>query len=141
MGRHRRPFYRIAAFDSRTARDGRCLEVLGTYDPLVADEAKQVELKVDRVKHWIDNGALPSDTVKSIIEPTAAGDWHSVGLCSDGSYDCDAGLITSFPTRNVGGNLEIVKGVEINEFSRAKIDASIAELKEEKSMVAELLPG
>ena len=46
MGRHRRPFYRIAAFDSRTARDGRCLEVLGTYDPLVADEAKQVELKI-----------------------------------------------------------------------------------------------
>jgi malate dehydrogenase len=79
------------------------------------------------------------DTVKSIIEPTAAGDWHSVGLCSDGSYDCEPGLITSFPTRNVGGNLEIVKGVEINEFSRAKIDASLAELKEEKSMVADLL--
>jgi len=68
MGRHRRPFYRIAAFDSRTARDGRCLEVLGTYDPLVADEAKQVELKIDRVTHWLNNGALPSDTVKSIIK-------------------------------------------------------------------------
>jgi malate dehydrogenase len=81
------------------------------------------------------------DTVKSIIEPTAAGDWHSVALCSDCSYDCEAGLITSFPTRNVGGNLEIVKGVNINEFSRAKIDASIAELKEEKSMVANLIPS
>ncbi len=81
------------------------------------------------------------DTVKSIIEPTSAGNWHSVGLCSDGSYDCEAGLITSFPTRNVGGKLEIVKGVSINEFSRAKIDASLSELKEEKSLVAELLLG
>jgi malate dehydrogenase len=81
------------------------------------------------------------DTVKSIIEPTAAGNWHSVGLCSDGSYDCEAGLITSFPTRNVGGKLEIVKGVEINPFSREKIDASLEELKGEKTMVAELLPG
>jgi len=81
------------------------------------------------------------NTVRSIIEPTAAGNWHSVGLCSDGSYDCEAGLITSFPTRNVGGNLEIVKGVSINEFSRAKIDASLSELKEEKALVADLLPG
>ncbi len=81
------------------------------------------------------------DTVKSIIEPTAAGNWHSVGLCSDGSYDCEAGLITSFPTRNVGGKLEIVKGVSINEFSRAKIDASLSELKEEKTLVSDLLPG
>lgn len=72
MGRRRRPFYRIAAFDSRTARDGRCLEVLGTYDPLVADEDKQVELKIDRVTHWLDNGALPSDTVASIIKRAKA---------------------------------------------------------------------
>ncbi len=81
------------------------------------------------------------DTVKSIITPTEAGDWHSVALCSDGSYGCEAGLIASFPTRNIGGKLEIVKGLPINEFSRAKIDASLAELKEEKALVAELLPG
>jgi len=81
------------------------------------------------------------DTVKSIITPTEAGDWHSVALCSDGSYGCEAGLITSFPTRNIGGKLEIVKGLPINEFSRSKIDASLTELKEEKALVAELLPG
>jgi malate dehydrogenase len=50
-------------------------------------------------------------------------------------------LITSFPTRNIGGKLEIVKGLPINEFSRSKIDASLTELKEEKALVAELLPG
>ena len=81
-----------------------------------------------------------SDTVRSIITPTAAGDWHSVALCSDGSYGCEAGLITSFPTRNIAGKLELVKGLAVNEFSRSKIDATLNELKEEKSLVADLLP-
>ena len=80
------------------------------------------------------------DTVRSIITPTAAGDWHSVALCSDGSYGCEAGLITSFPTRNIAGKLELVKGLPVNEFSRSKIDATLNELKEEKSLVADLLP-
>ena len=81
------------------------------------------------------------DTVLSIIEPTAAGDWHSVCLRSDGSYGVEAGLISSFPIRGDGQKLSIVQGVPINEFSRAKIDASVKELKEERSLVAELLNG
>jgi len=80
------------------------------------------------------------DTVRSIVEPTAAGDWHSVCLCSDGSYGIESGLITSFPIRSNGSKLEIVQGLPINDFSRGKIDATINELKEEKSMVADLLP-
>jgi malate dehydrogenase len=80
------------------------------------------------------------DTVRSIVEPTAAGDWHSVCLCSDGSYGVESNLITSFPIRSNGGKLEIVQGLPVNEFSRAKIDATVGELKEEKSMVSELLP-
>jgi malate dehydrogenase len=80
------------------------------------------------------------DSVRSIIEPTPAGDWHSVCLRSDGSYGIEAGLISSFPVRNRGPGLEIVPGLPLNEFSRAKIDATVAELKEEKAMVAELLP-
>ena len=80
------------------------------------------------------------DSVRSIIEPTAAGDWHSVCVCSDGSYAVEAGLISSFPIRSNGKQLEIVQSVPINEFSRGKIDASVNELKEEQSMVAELLP-
>ena len=68
-----------------------------------------------------------------------AGDWHSVCLCSDGSYGVEKGLISSFPVRSNGQKLEIVQGVPINEFSRAKIDATVNELKEEKSMVGELL--
>jgi malate dehydrogenase len=81
------------------------------------------------------------DSVRSIVEPTAAGDWHSVALCSDGSYGIAAGLITSFPIRSSGGKLEIVQGLAINEFSKSRIDATVQELKEEQSLVKELLPA
>jgi malate dehydrogenase len=80
------------------------------------------------------------DSVRSIVQPTAAGDWHSVCLCSDGSYGVDAGLISSFPVRSNGTKLEVVQGVPVNEFSRSKIDASVNELKEERALVSELLP-
>ena len=80
------------------------------------------------------------DGVRSIVEPTAAGDWHSVCLCSDGSYGVEKGLITSFPVRSNGQKLEIVQGVPVSDFSRTKIDATVNELKEERSLVAELLP-
>jgi len=81
------------------------------------------------------------DSVRSITEPTAEGNWHSVCVCSDGSYDVEEGLISSFPMRNASGEFGIVQDVPIDEFSRAKIDATVNELKEEKSMVADLLPG
>lgn len=79
------------------------------------------------------------DTVRSIIEPTASGDWHSVCLSSDGSYGVEPGLISSFPVRSNGRKLEIVQGLPVNDFSRSKIDATVNELKEEKSMVSSLL--
>lgn len=81
------------------------------------------------------------DSVKSIITPTAPGDWASVCLCSDGSYGVEKGLISSFPVRSNGQTLEIVQGVSINDFSRSKIDATVKELQEEKAMVSELLPA
>ncbi len=81
------------------------------------------------------------DTVRSIVTPTGTGDWHSVCISSDGSYDVEKGLISSFPIRSDGQKLEIVQGLSVNEFSRGKIDATVNELKEERSLVAELLPG
>jgi len=80
------------------------------------------------------------DTVRSISEPTPAGDWHSVCLCSDGSYGVEPGLLSSFPVRSDGQKLQIVTGLKVSQFSQAKIDATINELREEKSMVSELLP-
>lgn len=79
------------------------------------------------------------DTVRSLIRPTPAGDWHSVAVCSDGSYGIEKGLICSFPVRSNGKNWEIVQGVPLNEFGRTRTDASVAELKEERALVAELL--
>ena len=79
-------------------------------------------------------------SVRSVVEPTATGDWHSLCLCSDGSYGIEAGLISSFPIRSNGSKVEIVQGLSIDAFSQGRIDATINELKEEKSLVGELLP-
>jgi malate dehydrogenase len=80
------------------------------------------------------------DTVRSLTTPTSAGDWTSVAVCGDGSYGIEKGLITSYPIRSNGKNWEVVQGLPINEFSKAKIDVTINELKEERTMVSEQLP-
>jgi malate dehydrogenase len=80
------------------------------------------------------------DSIGSIIAPTPPGDWHSVCVCSDGSYGVEKGLICSFPVRSTGQKLEIVQDVPLNEFSRAKVEVTVNELKEEKSLVSDLLP-
>lgn len=81
------------------------------------------------------------DSVRALINPTPAGHWNSVCVVSDGSYDTKEGLITSFPVRSDGKDWEIVQGVPINEFARGKIDASVNELDEERTLVSDLLPG
>jgi len=80
------------------------------------------------------------ETVQSLIQDTAPGDWHSVALCSDGSYGIEEGLICGFPVASQAGKASIVQGVPHNDFARARIDKSVNELKEERSMVADLLP-
>ncbi len=65
-GAKKRPFYRIVAADGESPRDGRFLEKLGTYDPKY-DPAK-VTVNTDRVQYWIDKGATPSHTVKSLLK-------------------------------------------------------------------------
>ena len=80
------------------------------------------------------------DTVRRLTTPTAAGDWFSVAVCSDGSYGIEKGLMFSYPIRTDGKQWEVVQGLPVNEFSRAKITATENELKEEKSLVADLLP-
>jgi len=79
------------------------------------------------------------DTVHSLVTPTPAGDWYSVGICSDGSYGVEEGLMSSFPVRTSGTGREVVQNILLNNFSRHKIDASLTELLEEKVLVAELL--
>ncbi len=66
MGRKKKPFYRVVAADSRAPRDGRFIEIVGTYNPLSSEA--QVELQEDRVYYWLGNGAQPTDTVKNLFQ-------------------------------------------------------------------------
>lgn len=65
MGKKKRPFYRIVAADSRRARDGRFLEVLGTYNPIA--QPAVLSVKEERLSYWLNNGAEPSDTVGTLL--------------------------------------------------------------------------
>ncbi|TQS71389.1 30S ribosomal protein S16 [Rhodobacteraceae bacterium] len=68
-GSNKRPFYSIVASDSRMPRDGRFIEKLGTYNPLLPkDSEDRVKMDIDRVKHWLSNGAQPTDRVARFLE-------------------------------------------------------------------------
>ena len=68
-GSKKRPFYRIVAADSRMPRDGRYIERLGTYNPLLAkDSEERVKMDLDRIKHWMDQGAQPTDRIARFLE-------------------------------------------------------------------------
>lgn len=67
-GAKKRPFYRIVVADSRSPRDGRFIERLGTYNPILgSDHPDRVVLKEERIRHWLDRGALPSDRVAKFL--------------------------------------------------------------------------
>ncbi|MFZ2504187.1 MAG: malate dehydrogenase [Nocardioides sp.] len=78
------------------------------------------------------------DAARDWLLGSAAGDWVSMAVCSDGSYGVPEGLISSFPVTTSGGDWEIVQGLDIDDFSRTRIDASVAELAEERAAVTEL---
>ncbi|MET9954546.1 malate dehydrogenase [Streptomyces sp. NPDC006339] len=78
------------------------------------------------------------DHVHTWVNGTREGDWTSMGIPSDGSYGVPEGLISSFPVVCKDGKYEIVQGLDINEFSRKRIDASVKELSEERDAVREL---
>jgi malate dehydrogenase len=78
------------------------------------------------------------DHVHTWVNGTAEGDWTSMGIPSDGSYGVPEGIISSFPVTTKDGKYEIVQGLDINAFSRARIDASVQELTEERDAVREL---
>ena len=78
------------------------------------------------------------DHVRDWVHGTPEGDWTSVALPSDGSYGVEEGLVSSFPVTSVDGRWQIVPGLDIGGFSRARIDASVAELVEERDAVAAL---
>jgi small subunit ribosomal protein S16 len=70
-GAKKRPFYRIVVADSESPRDGRFLEVVGTYNPLT--NPADVSLKGERIKYWMEQGALPTNTVKNLLKKEPVG--------------------------------------------------------------------
>jgi malate dehydrogenase len=78
------------------------------------------------------------DHVHDWFSGTPAGDWVSMAIVSDGSYDVEPGLISSFPVTCSGGSYEIVQDLEVDDFSRSRIDATVGELKEERDAVKQL---
>ncbi len=123
----------------------------------------QVAAEVVNDQEWIENDFLPTvgkrgaaiieargassaasaanaaiDHVHDWVQGTPQDDWVSMAVRSDGSYGVEEGLISSFPCRCSGGEWEIVQGLELNDFSRSKLDATVAELVEERDAVKDL---
>ena len=65
IGKKKKPFYRVVVIDKRKPRNGRTVEVVGTYDPL--KKPAEIQLKAERIKYWLGCGAQPSDTVRSFL--------------------------------------------------------------------------
>lgn len=70
MGAKKAPYYRIVVADSRSTRDGRFIEEIGTYDPL--SESEKLKVDLERAKYWIANGAQPTDTVRGLLKKAEA---------------------------------------------------------------------
>ena len=70
MGAKKAPYYRIVVADSRSPRDGRFIEEIGTYDPMA--ESEKIKVDLERVKYWVANGAQPTDTVRGLLKKVEA---------------------------------------------------------------------
>ncbi|MEU6641749.1 malate dehydrogenase [Saccharomonospora sp. NPDC046836] len=109
----------------------------GEFIPRVAKRgAEIIEARGASSAASAANAAI--DHIYDWVNGTAEGDWVSMGVPSDGSYGVPEGLISSFPVTCKGGSYEIVQGLEIDEFSRGRIDASVRELTEERDAVKQL---
>ena len=110
----------------------------GTFIPAVQQRGAAI-IKARGLSSAASAANAVVDTVGALTRATTPNDWHSMAVCSDGSYSVEKDLISSFPIRSNGDKWEIVQNVPINDFSRSKIDASVTELKEEKELVGELI--
>jgi malate dehydrogenase len=109
----------------------------GTFIPTVQQRGAAV-IKARGLSSAASAANAAVDHMRSWAMGTAPGDWVSMAIVSDGSYDVPEGLLSSFPCTCTGGGYEIVQGLDIDDFSRARIDASTGELSDERDAVREL---
>ncbi len=108
-----------------------------TFIPTVAKRGAAI-IKARGLSSAASAGTAAMDHVRNWVQGTPAGDWVSMSVSSDGSYGVPAGLISSFPCTCANGEYSIVQGLPINDFSRKMIDASVAELIDERDAVRSL---
>lgn len=120
LGNRKRPFYRVVAAESANRRDGRFIEILGTYDPLRKPSA--VEVKPEAVIKWLENGAQPTDTVRRIL--AKSGVWAHWRAVQAGEAEA------SSMTERVQGSIERTRGPKPSK-------KAVARIAEEKDAAAE----
>jgi malate dehydrogenase len=111
--------------------------IANTFIPTVAQRGAAI-IEARGASSAASAASATIDAARDWLLGSPDGDWVSMAVASDGSYDVPEGLISSFPVTTSSGDWEIVQGLEIDEFSRGKIDASVAELAEERDAVTEL---
>jgi malate dehydrogenase len=122
-------------------------DVIGDRRWLEEDFVRAVQLRGMEVMRARGRSAACSaahavaETIRSVIAPTPVDDWTSVALPSDGSYGIPKGIVSSFPARSDGARVEIVQGLPVGDFARAKISITVRELVDERETVRELIPS
>ncbi|MFL6090961.1 MAG: malate dehydrogenase [Aeromicrobium sp.] len=111
--------------------------IANTFIPTVAQRGAAI-IEARGASSAASAASATIDAARDWLLGSPSGDWVSMAVASDGSYDVPEGIISSFPVTTTNGDWEIVQGLEIDEFSRGKIDASVAELVEERDAVTEL---
>jgi malate dehydrogenase len=111
--------------------------IANTFIPTVAQRGAAI-IEARGASSAASAASATIDAARDWLVGSAEGDWVSMAVASDGSYGVPEGLISSFPVTTANGDWDIVQGLDIDEFSRGKIDASVAELAEERDAVTEL---
>lgn len=126
MGRRNRPFYRVNAIEKREKRDGKVLESLGWYDPVSRDPNRQYSLNTDRIKHWLAQGAQPSDTVNDLLAKAQV---------------IDAQAWAEERRKRYAKRLELIKSKKAAEAAEAQAAAAAAAAAAAKAAEAEATPA
>jgi len=144
MGKKKQPFYRIVAADSRASRNGRFIETVGTYDPLV--KPHKIELKEDRIYYWLGNGAQPTNTVKNLFQHK--GLWLKWDLMKNGADDAKINeeyskwlLIQDEKAKRLAAKAEEAKKAKQKEKDQAEEEAEAAAAPAEEPAAEEAAPA
>ena len=132
LGRRHRPFYRICAMDSRSPRDGKVIEELGYYDPMVRETDARAILQSERIDYWISQGALPTEKVKVLIDK-----YGTNGSCLDRQKEALERLATQKPVAPPPQKVPLPEGIA----SAEKQESSQADAPKSEETAAETPPA